>query len=133
MAGSTLDYSTMYKLLSIFEQYERLNITQKDIHENVLAKQKAFLKALNETPKAIKESNLSDKEKKLLLLLEPGNIVRSDFDNHGHFFAFETKDPAETLALNQFLKSRKIYTDFRGSRIRFGFGIFQNWEPSFKF
>lgn len=133
MAGSTLDYSTMYKLLSIFEQYQSLNITQNAIHENVLDKQKAFLKALNEIPKLIGESKLSDKEKNLLQLLSSENIVSTNFDNHGHFFAFETKNPADTADLNQLLKSRKIYTDFRGSRIRFGFGIFQNWEPTFKF
>lgn len=133
LAGSTLDYSTMYKLLSVFEQYERLNITQTDIHQNVLAKQKAFLQALTEIPKSISKSNLSDKEKSLLLLLAPENIIDANSEIHGHFFAFEIKNQEDTSTLNQLLKNRKIYTDFRGSRIRFGFGIFQNWEPRFSF
>ncbi len=123
----------MYKLLSVFEQYERVKITQTDIHQNVLDKQKAFLQALTEIPKSISKSNLSDKEKSLLLLLAPENIIDANSEIHGHFFAFEIKNQEDTSTLNQLLKNRKIYTDFRGSRIRFGFGIFQNWEPRFSF
>lgn len=134
LAGSTLDYSTMYKLLSVFEQYEKLKINQKMIHEDVLQKQNIFLNFISKGKKDFFNLHLDSKSQRLLQLLTAEHIVSAAKPlelEHGHFFAFETLDSSDTKALHLLLKSKKIFTDFRGSRIRFGFGIFQNWEPRF--
>lgn len=148
MAGSTMDYSTLYKLLSIFDTYKRMNITAEDIHSSVLEKQFNFLKALEELPsnsfnkihnhlkisKILNEKFSSSNEFKQNYFGETlstqSSVSKRNSLSHGHFFAFEVGSLEACSELHQALRLNKIYTDFRGSRLRFGFGIFQNWKPN---
>ena len=54
------------------------------------------------------------------------NILSVDYNHHGHFLTFAMPSPEHTKALHDELKDINIWTDYRGSRLRFGFGIYQN-------
>lgn len=58
-------------------------------------------------------------------LIKEENIIHRDFDEHGHFYAFEIGDAAQTKQLHELLKQNRVHTDFRGTRLRFGFGLYQ--------
>lgn len=110
-AGSTMDFSALYRLHAVLELFKKENITVEKIHDYIRRMQNNFREHLKE----INHKVLNEK-----------NIVHLDFNHHGHFFAFETGDPSLTKKLHDELHAKNIRTDYRGTRLRFGFGLYQN-------
>jgi selenocysteine lyase/cysteine desulfurase len=109
-AGSTMDYSALYRLLSVLELFQQEQLSVDRIHKHILALQKNFRNYLA-------TNNFK--------FLNENNIVRNDFNHHGHFYAFELHDATIVKRLHDELKQQKVWTDFRGTRLRFGFGLYQ--------
>ena len=55
-------------------------------------------------------------------------LVVSDETRRGHFLTFELGSAEETAQLANALKAHNIFTDYRGSRLRFGFGLYHTPE-----
>ena len=106
-AGSTMDYSGIYRQLAVFDLWQAEGISIAAIHAHVQLLQQAFLSQLE----SLQQGALS---KKNLLLASP--------EHHGHFLTFEFENPDQAASLHQFLKSHQIETDYRAARLRFGFG-----------
>ena len=112
-AGSTMDYSPLYRQLSVFELWKSEGVTVAQIHVHVQNLQNAFLTQLE----TLDQNALSK-----------GQLLMQDAQNHGHFLTFELQDAAKTEALYQYLKQHNIMTDYRGTRLRFGFATYHDVE-----
>ncbi len=110
-AGSTMDYGALYRLEAVLELFNKEQITVEVIHAHVQKLQKNFLNHLLD----IDHHYLTEK-----------NILSVDYNNHGHFFTFAMPSDEHAKALHDELKYNKIKTDFRGARLRFGFGLYQD-------
>lgn len=124
-AGSTMDFSALYRMVSVLELFQKEKISVQNIHEHVLEKQKFFLQDLQ---KLNHTGQLYRLNKKQILLKD------SQFDkfSHGHFFTFHLSNADEVKKIYQELKSLNILTDYRGDRLRFGFGMYQEPHLDFK-
>jgi selenocysteine lyase/cysteine desulfurase len=110
-AGSTMDFTALYRLEATLSLFEKENINVQVIHQCVQKLQKNFRDHLLQ----IDHPYLCEK-----------NILSVDYNYHGHFFAFALPSPEHTKKIHDELRSHKIWTDYRGSRLRFGFGLYQN-------
>lgn len=110
-AGSTMDYSALYRLNAVFHLFEKENITVEMIHKHIQKLQKNFREHLLE----IDHPYLTEK-----------NILSIDYNYHGHFYAFALPSYEHTKKIHDELRSKNIWTDYRGSRLRFGFGLYQD-------
>ena len=45
---------------------------------------------------------------------------------HGHFLTFVLPSVAQTKALAEDLETAGVIVDYRGNRLRFGFGLYQD-------
>ena len=109
-AGSTMDFSGLYRLLSVFELFEKENVTVEMIHGHIQNLQANFRSHLAE----LKFEHLTENK-----------IIKRDFNKHGHFYAFELGSAELVKAIHDRLKEHNVRTDYRGSRLRFGFGLYQ--------
>jgi selenocysteine lyase/cysteine desulfurase len=100
--GSTQDLTPLYRFNSVWNMFlnDGLNIT--NIHNYIQSLQIQFLKLLD----------LDDL------------FLNTDLDNQGHFLTVEFKGPTNAQQAHDDLKKLGILTDFRGSRLRFGFGLY---------
>lgn len=105
-AGSTMDYSAIYRQLAVFEMWREHEITVESVHQHVQSLQGAFLR------------HLTDLEQSVLCR---DNLIMSNIECHGHFLTFELEDAELTARVYQHLKQHHVETDYRGSRLRFGF------------
>lgn len=105
-AGSTMDYSAIYRQLAVFELWQREGVTVPAVHEHVQSMQNAFLQHLD----SLQQSALGKH-----------NLLMENPESHGHFLTFELGDAELTARLYQHLKQNHVETDYRGSRLRFGF------------
>ena len=110
-AGSTMDFAALYRLEAVLELFEKEQLTVDVIHNIIQKFQGNFLNHLLK----IDHHYLTEK-----------NILCVDYKNHGHFYTFAMPSPEHAKALHDELKYNRIRTDFRGSRLRFGFGLYQN-------
>jgi selenocysteine lyase/cysteine desulfurase len=109
-AGSTMDFTALYRLISVLELFKSKGISVNDIHQHILKLQTNFREHLQ----SHQFEYLSEK-----------NILRNDYRHHGHFYAFELNDAAIVKRIHDELRVNKIVTDYRGTRLRFGFGLYQ--------
>lgn len=100
-AGATFDPSGIYRLGSVLEWLDGIGFTPKKIHEYVVELQEAFLES---------DPQLGE------LLPEPGA-------ERGNFLTFRSESAGKIY--NQ-LHEAGVVTDYRGDRLRFGFGIYQD-------
>lgn len=101
--GATFDPSGLYRFNAVMAMLARENLDVPKIHAHITTLQDYFLKQLKIHPG---------------MLLTP---VRNT--QRGHFLTFETA-MAETI--HNDLLARKIITDYRGTRLRFGFGLYHD-------
>jgi selenocysteine lyase/cysteine desulfurase len=106
--GATFDPSGLYRLAATFEWMRGIRLTVAAIHAHVLHLQDIFLDDIQRH--AVKP--LCDAR----LVTPVGQGVE-----RGHFLAFETGDAG---AIHGRLARANIVCDFRGARIRFGFGCY---------
>lgn len=110
-AGSTMDYSALYRLEKVLILFANEGLTAKKIHRYVQDLQQKFILEL---------------EKYQHHYLREKNILAVDYDHHGHFLTFALPSPDHAKKYHQELKKYGILTDYRGSRLRFGFGLYHD-------
>lgn len=115
-AGSTMEFSALYRLHSVLQLFKNDGLTVGSIHQHVQMLQKNFLVSLQQL-------NHPD--------LQESAIVKLDFLHHGHFFAFDMPSEIAAKKVHDFLNQNKIKTDYRGTRLRFGFGLYQDLNIDF--
>lgn len=102
--GSTLDMTAFLRFNRIWKMFLNEGVSISNIHHHVRDLQEAFL---HENPLA---AYLMDK----------------NLDSLGHFITFDMKTEERARSINNSLLRDSILTDFRGSRLRFGFGPYLN-------
>ena len=102
--GSTIDCTPFFRFNSVWEEFKKQNISYKDFHQYVKKAQALFLEGV-----AFKEF-----------------IVEKDISKIGHFITFDFETPSKTKIIHEKLLERSIMTDFRGTRLRFGFSPYIN-------
>jgi len=110
-AGSTIDFSSLYRLIAVYELFEKDKITRHLIHEYIQKMQQAFLKEL---------SNYSHP------LLNENNLLVDNINDHGHFLTFRLENALQVEKMASLLKEYKIITDYRADRLRFGFALYHD-------
>jgi kynureninase len=105
--GATFDPSGLYRQRAVFAWMGGLGLTVEAIHAHVLELQRQFLRAIDAGGiEALRGARL---------------VTPLEDRRRGHFLTFETGNAA---ALHDELLARRIVTDVRGDRIRFGFGCY---------
>ncbi len=112
-AGATMDFTALYRLRAVLRLFEEHGLTVEVINHHVMQLQDYFLEALFN----LKHSPLT-----------PAQLVVKDSSHRGHFLTFELESAHATKALATALEARNILTDFRGNRLRFGFGLYHTRE-----
>jgi len=114
-AGSTMDYTALYRLNAVMDLLEAENISVVDIHQHVQKLQHNFKSELNKVHhQSLNESRIVNHESRHNLIM------------NAHFYSFELDTVEHTESIFKMLKQNYILTDFRGTRLRFGFGLYQN-------
>ena len=108
-AGATMDFTALYRLRAVLRMFEQNDISVETVNDHVMGMQRIFLDKLAEYNHP---------------LLNEENLVVRDASKRGHFLTFELEDADVTKQLALTLKSHHILTDFRGNRLRFGFGLY---------
>lgn len=109
--GATFDPVGLYRLRAVMEWLTGLDVTVEAIHAHVHDLQRAFVDRLA--------------ARKLTALHPQQLVVPIAEANRGHFLTFRTP---EAGALHQRLLDAGIVTDYRGDRLRFGFGLYHDPE-----
>ncbi|MFM6929724.1 MAG: aminotransferase class V-fold PLP-dependent enzyme [Bdellovibrio sp.] len=110
-AGSTMDFSALYRLIAVLEKFKAEGLTVSKIHSLVQENQKYFLAEL---------------DKKNHPTLNSKNLMAMDLSVHGHFLTFDMPSAEETKKQVDKMKTRGLITDSRGNRLRFGFGLYHD-------
>lgn len=110
-AGSTMDFSAIYRMNSVLKLWNEENVTVDKIHNHVIANQKLFLDNIKDT--------------KLNTHLIPLNC-------RGHFIAFSFQTSEECEQYATILRENNVDVDFRRNILRFGFSIYQSSDDIIK-
>ena len=100
-AGATYDPSGVYRMRAVLNWLSTHGVGPAEIHHHVARLQKRFL-----------DSGVS-----------PGDLVPSLPQARGNFLTFRTSRASE---LFQALHDREVITDYRGDRLRVGFGVYHD-------
>jgi kynureninase len=106
--GATFDPVGFYRQRAVFRWMAEIGLTEEAIHNHALALQDVFLAGARRVG--------------IAPLLDARMVTPLDTRERGHFLTFETPHAGD---LHKRLLARKIVTDVRGDRIRFGFGVYQ--------
>lgn len=107
--GSTFDPSGLYRMRAVLNWLAAQHLDAARIHDHAVALQERFMAAMAEQPVGPFEAR-----RLVVPLAEPAR---------GNFLAFEHPD---AQAWYRRLHDAGIVTDVRGSRLRVGFGLYQN-------
>jgi len=110
--GSTFDPSGLYRMQAVFEWLNKLEVTVDFIHEHVEKLMVYFIQLL------IKADIQALPLKSLLI-----NPQSEHSTNLGHFLTFDLRNASQVHAA---LSRLNIVTDYRDTRLRFGFGIYHD-------
>lgn len=117
-AGATMDYSTLYKALSVLELFRAQGINVERIHRHVLAAQRRFLETMDSAGHP---------------LLNRDNLIQQDLRNgHGHFFTFHCGGPEQAEQLQRELKQRQVLCDRRNQLLRLGFALYHSDQENYR-
>lgn len=101
--GATFDPSGLYRMLAVLKVLEAEGLDPGSIHEYVRSLHNQFLSAG----------------------VQPGALTPTDGMPRGNFLTFRNPSAQE---ISDSLHRQKVITDYRGDRLRFGFGIYQDPE-----
>lgn len=110
-AGSTLDYTSLYRLVSVLELFKNEKINSSLIHKHVQSCQKRFLELIDK----LNHPHLNR-----------GNLLINKIDHHGHFLTFDLESTEIVDSIRKSLESNDVLTDSRKNRLRFGFAIYHD-------
>jgi selenocysteine lyase/cysteine desulfurase len=109
--GATFDPIGLYRLNAVMDLLARLRLDIAEIHRHAHRLQAAFARELTATTSA---------------LLHPDRLVVPIANrDRGNFLTFRTDSAGD---LHRRLLAAGIVTDYRGDRLRFGFGIYHDDE-----
>jgi kynureninase len=109
--GATFDPVGLYRFNAVMDWLAGLGVTVDAIHAHVHALQRALVDRLP----ALKLATLDPRQL----------VVPIEQPDRGHFLTFRT---ADAEALHRRLLDAGIVTDYRGDRLRFGFGLYHDPE-----
>jgi selenocysteine lyase/cysteine desulfurase len=109
--GATFDPVGLYRFRAVMDWLAGLGVTVDAIHAHVHALQRAFVDRLS--------------ARKLAALDPRQLVVPIEQPDRGHFLTLRT---ADAEALHRRLLDAGIVTDYRGDRLRFGFGLYHDPE-----
>jgi selenocysteine lyase/cysteine desulfurase len=110
-AGATMDYSPLYRMRAVFNEFGSAGLNVDKINRYIKTCQSAFLKNVD-----------AQKHE----LLNSDALLVHNLETHGHFLTFELPTAEDARSLSLFLEEYGILTDYRGSRLRFGFALYHN-------
>ena len=102
-SGSTFDPSGVYRMQAVLTWAADIGLTPADISTHVGNLQEQFLEAG----------------------VNPGELLPPSGTTRGNFLTFETEHASD---LYRALHERRVITDYRGNRLRIGFGVYH--DPS---
>lgn len=111
--GSTMDFSPLYRALSVYQLLDSQKISVSTIHRHVQNLQKRFLQILDEFNSIELNRNM---------------LIHDGMEKQGNFLAFQFADSEKCQAFEQKLREIGILTDSRGNVLRFGFSLYQEVE-----
>ncbi|MGH8694927.1 MAG: aminotransferase class V-fold PLP-dependent enzyme [Burkholderiales bacterium] len=106
--GSTFDASGLYRFNAVLRWLAELGVGPREIHAHVAGLERRFLAGLADAKLARLPA---------AALTPPSGMPR------GNFLTFEL---ADAEAVERRLAARKIIVDRRGTRVRFGFGVYHD-------
>ncbi|MFI4860603.1 MAG: aminotransferase class V-fold PLP-dependent enzyme [Phycisphaerales bacterium JB063] len=112
-AGATFDPAGLYRMNAVFDLLEKLGLTIETMHERAVALQVSFLEQLRSLchPK-----------------LNPDALLGSPGVGYGRFLTFDLGNAGAAGDLTQALAHAGVRIDSRGSRVRFGFGLYHDLD-----
>ena len=111
-AGATFDPTAWYRFKAVMDLWQKEGLTVQNIHAHVVELQTQFLNEL--------EAPLSKYSDRMNLVGFKGH------NEWGNFLALDFKNLAAAETIEKSLITKGITVDRRGSRVRFGFGIYQD-------
>lgn len=100
--GSTIDPTAFFRFKKVWEMFEDKGLTVEKIHSYIQSLQKRLIEE------------------------HPGLFFETDLSKVGHFLTIEFPDSELCRKSYQILEAAKILCDFRGNRLRIGFGLYQS-------
>lgn len=113
-SGSTQDPSGFYRFNAVWDLFEKEGITIAKIHQYVAGLQDLFLSKLGSTS------------------LSKYKLLNADAATRGHFLTFDLESPENCANFAAALKQKGVLTDYRGQRLRIGFGLYQTEKDVLK-
>jgi selenocysteine lyase/cysteine desulfurase len=110
-AGSTMDYTALYRLHAVLKLYSENGITIEKSHACIQNLQKNFLAYIDEAKHPY---------------INRQNLITADLNNHGHFLSFKMPSVEICKQVKHELMQKNVITDSRGDVLRFGFGLYQD-------
>lgn len=115
--GSTQDLSALYRLNGVWKLFKAQGWGVPEIHQKIQSLQALFVESLPEgVLKSWKLKPLFDKSLK----------------NQGHFLTYQLPHADKAKEFHDYLQSKRILVDYRGDRLRFGFGMYLDEEDILK-
>jgi selenocysteine lyase/cysteine desulfurase len=109
--GATFDPSALYRFNAVCDLLESEQLDVAGIHARVRALQTRFVELL-----ASRGDEVAPRASDLI-------VPASQLDRLGHFLTFVREDASE---IETRLAARDIVVDYRGNRLRFGFGLYHD-------
>lgn len=103
-AGATFDPSGIYRMDAVLSWLDSQGVEPADIHTHVVDLQDTFLDNLGRAP---------------------GDLIPSRPVDRGNFLTFRSDRAPD---IYRTLHERKVVTDYRGDRLRIGFGVYQTHD-----
>lgn len=100
-SGATTDPSGVYRMSAVLRWLEDEGVSPAEVHDHALALQARFLASTR----------------------PPGELVPPEPHARGNFLTFRSDDAGD---LYRSLHSREVITDYRGDRLRIGFGVYHS-------
>lgn len=100
-AGATIDASGIYRMAAVLDWLEKSGVGPAEIHAHVESLQIRFLENVD----------------------LPGDLVPPHPHARGNFLTFQTRNAA---TIYEALHDRRVITDYRGDRLRIGFGVYHD-------
>jgi selenocysteine lyase/cysteine desulfurase len=102
-SGATFDPSGVYRLDAVLAWLESEDVGPAQVHDYATALQRRFLEGV----------------------ALPGDLIPPDGTDRGNFLTFRT---GSADGLYEALHERGVITDYRGDRLRIGFGVYQDTD-----
>jgi len=111
--GATFDASALYRFNAVQDWLSRERLTVAKILSHVRNIERSFLSELDRQDAAIQSADL----------------VVPDETTRGRFLAFKAREAGKTV---QHLAAQNIIADYRGDRLRIGFGIYHSEDDALR-